>query len=137
MKQITAIALLAMASFAIANKSFAQDHAVRATVPFDFTVGDKLLPSGTYTITSTSNVVEIKNHDKPILALTVALRDHTESGSTGKLVFRQYGNQYFLHQILCDSAGMNLGIPSSKLEKRARLQEARVNQSGQTFVAAR
>ena len=50
MKRITAIALFAIASFAVADKSFAQGPTVQATVPFDFTVGNKLLPAGTYTI---------------------------------------------------------------------------------------
>ena len=50
MKRITAIALLAIANFALAGTSFAQSKGVRANVPFDFTVGKKLLPSGTYTI---------------------------------------------------------------------------------------
>ena len=50
MKRITAIALLAIANFAVAGTSFAQSRTVQAKVPFDFTVGNKLLPSGTYTI---------------------------------------------------------------------------------------
>ena len=44
MKRITAIALLAIANFALAGTSFAQSEAVRANVPFDFTVGKQLLP---------------------------------------------------------------------------------------------
>jgi hypothetical protein len=44
LKQITAVALLSIASFVTAGKALAQDRAVQATVPFDFTVGDKLLP---------------------------------------------------------------------------------------------
>ena len=50
MKRITAIALFAIANFALAGTSFAQSNGVRANVPFDFTVGNKLLPAGTYTI---------------------------------------------------------------------------------------
>jgi hypothetical protein len=138
MKHITAIALFAIASFAMADKSFAQDHAVRATVPFDFTVGTKLLPSGTYTIKSESpQVIVIENHDKPIAALSLVLPDSKKSRNGGKLVFNKYGDQYFLSEILCDSAEMNMAIPPSKLEKRTQLQNARLNTSTQTFVAAR
>ena len=50
MKRTTAIALLAIANCAISGTSFAQSNEVRATVPFDFTVENELLPSGTYTI---------------------------------------------------------------------------------------
>ena len=71
MKQITAVALLSIASLVTAGKALAQDRAVQATVPFDFTVGDKLLPSGTYTITSVSSgVIQIQNYDKHVTALS-------------------------------------------------------------------
>ena len=65
MKRITAIALLAIANFAVAGTSFAQSKAVQAKVPFDFTVGNKVLPSGMYTIEEESPwSIVIKNHDK-------------------------------------------------------------------------
>jgi hypothetical protein len=50
MKRITAIALFILAGLVSAGNVLAQDHGVRTTVPFDFTVGNKVLPSGTYTI---------------------------------------------------------------------------------------
>jgi hypothetical protein len=71
MKWITAVALLTIASIVSAGRALAQDRAVQATVPFDFTVGDKLLPSGTYTITSVSSgVILIQNYDKHVTALS-------------------------------------------------------------------
>ena len=50
MQRITAIALLATADFAMAGVLFAKSNGVQANVPFDFTVGSKLLPLGTYKI---------------------------------------------------------------------------------------
>ena len=44
MKRITAIALLAIANFAVAGTSFAQSKAVQAKVPFDFTWATRCLP---------------------------------------------------------------------------------------------
>ncbi len=55
MKRNFAIALFALSTLAAAGKAVAQDLAVQATVPFEFTVGGKLLPADTYTITSTSD----------------------------------------------------------------------------------
>jgi hypothetical protein len=136
MKRITAIALLAIASFAMADKSFAQDRAVRATVPFDFTVGSKLFPSGTYTIQSkSSQLIRIENRDKGVGVFTTAFQDGKKSGNGGKLVFHKYGDQYFLSEILCDSADMNLQIPASKLEQKTQLQEARLKTATETLVA--
>jgi hypothetical protein len=136
MKRITAIALLAIASFAMADNSFAQDRALRANVPFDFTVGSKLFPSGTYTIKSdSSQLITIQNRDKGVSAFSTVIQDGKKSGNGGKLVFHKYGDQYFLSEILCDSADMNLQIPASKLEQKVRLQEARLNTATQTLVA--
>jgi hypothetical protein len=136
MKRITAIALLAIASFAMADQSFAQDRALRATVPFDFTVGSKLFPSGTYTIESKSpHLIAIENREKGVSSFSTALPDSKKSGDGGKLVFHKYGDQYFLSEILCDSADMNLEIRPSKLEQKVRLQQARLETATQTLVA--
>jgi hypothetical protein len=138
MKRNTAIALLAIANLAMAGTSFAQSNGVRANVPFDFTVGDKLLPAGTYTIKEQSeHVIVIKNHDKPIAMLSLVNGDSNKSPNGGKLMFHKYGSQYFLSEILCDGANMNLQVPQSKAEKRTALQEATLRARGETFVAAR
>jgi hypothetical protein len=139
MKRTTAIALLAIANFAMAGTSFAQSNGVQATVPFDFTVGNKLFPSGTYTIkqqSMTANVISIRSHDKPIAVLSLVNRDSNKSPNGGQLLFHKYGGQYFLSEILCDQADINVAIPPSKTEKRARLQQATLESSSQTAVAA-
>ena len=138
MNRIKAIALLAIANFAMAGTSFAQSNGVRATVPFDFTVGDKLLPAGTYTIKEQSDhVIMVTNHDKPIAMVSLVNGDSNRSPNGGKLKFHRYGSQYFLSEILCDQADMNLQVPTSKTEKRIALQEAKLSARNDTFVAAR
>jgi hypothetical protein len=138
MKRITAIAFLAIANFAMAGTSFAQSNGVRANVPFDFTVGDKLLPAGTYTIKQASDrMIAITNHDKPIAAFSLVNKDSMKYPDGGELIFRKYGSQYFLSEILCRSANMDLQVPASKTEKRTVLQQARLSVRSETFVAAR
>ena len=138
MKRITAIALLAIANFAMAGMSFAQSYGVKANVPFDFTVGNKVLPAGTYQIQSKSGVViSIRNHDKPIAMLTTVDQDGASSKDGGKLIFHKYGDQYFLSEILSDSATMNVYVPRSKAETRVRLQQAMVHPASEVFIATR
>jgi hypothetical protein len=139
MKRTTAIALIAIANFAMAGTSFAQSNGVQATVPFDFTVGNKLFPSGTYAIkpeSMTANVISIRNHDKPIAVLSLVHRDSNKSPNGGQLLFHKYGGQYFLSEILCEQADMNVEITPSKAEKRAQLQQATLEPSSQIAVAA-
>jgi hypothetical protein len=137
MKRITAIALLAIANFALAGTSYAQSTGVRAEVPFSFAVGDKVLPAGNYTIKSESpHVIVIKNHDHPAeAALSLVNQASNGSPNGGKLLFQKYGSQYFLSEILCNSADMNLSIPPSKREKRAQRQQATLERSSTTLVA--
>ena len=90
MKRIPAIALLAIANFALAGTSLAQSNGVQAKVPFDFTVGDKVLPAGNYTIRSeSSHVIMIKNHDHPgeaasVLSINPAINLPTEENCCSK-----------------------------------------------------
>jgi hypothetical protein len=133
---ITSIALFALVSLVTVGSISAQERAVKANVPFDFTVGDKLLPAGTYTISAeNTGVIKIQNRDKHVVILTMTTSDGREA-KTGELVFNKYGDQYFLHEILCSSADMNMAVPTSKQEKRARVQEASLNSNGQQVYLA-
>ena len=138
MKRITAIVLSTLAGFVTAGTALAQDRAVQATVPFDFTVADKLLPSGTYTITpEASGVIMIENSDKHVADLGQTSYDSHESRKGGQLVFDRYGNQYFLSEILCQTAAMNVNVAPSKQEKRARSQQATLHNASQVYVATK
>jgi hypothetical protein len=138
MKRITTIALLTLASFVTVGSISAQERAVRANVPFDFTVGNKLVPAGTYTISSESvrspNVVVIRNGDQRIAIMSSAFAADNQSKQS-VLVFTRHGDQYFLHEILCSSRDMNLQLPASKAEKRAQTQEASLSTGNQVLVA--
>jgi len=71
MKRNIAIALLTLLSLAAVGQASAQQLAIQAAVPFEFTVGGKLLPADTYTITlSSPGVVQIQSADKHFTAVT-------------------------------------------------------------------
>jgi len=136
MKQITALALFSIAGFVSIGQAMAQDHAVQATIPFEFRAGNKALPAGTYIIaTGRDNLIVIKKQGQPDVVTTV-LRDARESRRQ-ELVFDQYGDRYFLREIRCQSAGMSLELPPTKLEKATRQQQAFIQQASQVFIAAR
>jgi hypothetical protein len=138
MKRITAIALLAIANFAMAGTSFAQSKTVRADVPFDFSVGNQLLPAGSYTIKAGSEgFIAIRNHNKPIAVITLVHRDRAKTPTGGKLIFHKYGDRYFLSEILSSWAVMNVTLPRSYMEKTVLLQQAMVHPSSEALIAAR
>jgi len=135
MKRITAIALLAFAGVIGTGKALAQDH-VSAKVPFNFTVGNKTLPAGTYSITRESDtVIAIRNHDSRDAILSMTSQESNQSAKN-VLVFDRYNGHYFLREILCETGKMNLGLPRSKSETRARELEAKTpSDTGQVLLA--
>jgi len=135
MKRITAIALLAFAGVIGTGKALAQDQ-VSAKVPFNFTVGNKTLPAGTYSITRESDtVIAIRNHDSRDAILSMTSQEPNQSAKN-VLVFDRYNGHYFLREILCETGKMNLGLPRSKGETRARELEAKTpSDTGQVLLA--
>lgn len=139
MKPTRAIALLTVGLLSATAGVLAQERAVMANIPFNFTVGTKLLPAGKYTISSpSSGVVQIKSADGQIASGLVAVQSYHESDRGTELIFNRYGDRYFLRRILCPSTSrLNLDIPSWKSEKKSRMREVRLQCDEQTLVAAR
>jgi hypothetical protein len=141
MNRISAIALIVAASFVTAGSAMAQDHRAQATVPFNFTVNGNSLPAGTYIVGSESsspNVITITDREKNVHLMAIAMPDSNTSGAANKLVFHRYGNQYFLSEVRCESASMNLALSTSKAEKRAKAaqtQEAGVRVNDDVMIA--
>jgi hypothetical protein len=136
MKRIITIAIFALTGILSVGSALAQATAIRVKVPFAFNAGDKLLPPGTYTITLVSaDVIRIQDRDQHISILSTETRDNRRSENGDELVFARYGDRYFLQEVLCDSAAMNVNLPATKSEEKSRVQEAVVQHSGQVLVA--
>ncbi len=78
------------------------DHRMRANVPFDFIVGDKTLPAGTYTISkpTLSGTLRIENVDsgESTVVMSTVVEGFRPNDET-KFVFKRYADQYFLDQV--------------------------------------
>ncbi len=138
MKWIPTLTLLALLALIALPGAMAQGVALKADIPFAFTVGDTPLPAGEYTVTSpVSGLIRVTNdrtHDTAILAVKHGNHD---PGADSKLLFTRYGDRYFLHRIFCPSAhAMNVDIAVWSREKRARSLEAKLNHGEQILVAA-
>lgn len=141
MKRISALALLTIASMATCIGAIGQQAAIKANIPFDFTVGDIWMPAGEYTISSpTREVVQVRSADLARTATIVSMESSHESGSGSQLLFDKYGDQYFLHRVLCPTVtSLNLDLPQGKPEKQARSRslEAKLHKGEETLVAAK
>ena len=137
MKRITAMALFTLAGLLGMGNASAQNHEVRATVPFNFMAGSKQLPAGNYSIVSVSDgTIEIRNRAGHVAILTEAVAGTAQAKNDGKLVFNRHNDRYFLREIRCESAAMNLRLPVTKLEKRESVEEAKVaSRGGEVLIA--
>jgi hypothetical protein len=78
---------------------------VRANIPFDFGVQNRVMPAGTYQLTysALSHGVVIRGVDDNNLNIFVMTYSSTDANrprdGKGKLVFNRYGGTYFLSQL--------------------------------------
>ena len=81
------------------------EYRIRANIPFDFSIGDKKLSSGKYSIgrarqNSDDTALSILDGDGRSKANTLSHAVQTlRSKDRTTLVFHRYGDQYFLYQV--------------------------------------
>ncbi|HEY2470834.1 MAG TPA: hypothetical protein VGI45_23775 [Terracidiphilus sp.] len=141
MKRIVGLALLSLATLGVTIGAQAQEHAIIVNVPFEFAVGNKVLPTGTYTVTShLPSYIKVESADRRLTAEITATQSHHDAGGSSKLVFNTYGNRYFLHRVLCANiSSLNADLPNSSSEKRARshAEEARLEPTETVLLASK
>ena len=134
MKRIFAIALFAASSLAAAGNLSAQNHQMKANIPFAFTMGSKTLPAGSYTISSlTPYTVTVRNNQNRMAAASAVYGNDKQSAKS-VLVFNRYGDQYFLKEILSPNA-RNVSVPRCKREQSAQREIAAQREGTETLVA--
>jgi len=96
----------------------------RATIPFDFYLGDTLLPAGNYAVErdeATLNLYGLQNNDRPVIAVSLFIPESSNVPlDSGKLVFHKYGDKYFLVQIWDPHLATEFVARTSTAEKNAR-----------------
>ncbi len=123
MKHIAALALFVASTLTATGVAVAQNQAVKANVPFNFSAGGAWLPAGTYTIGTAgihSNTIEVRNQEKGAGALALGMVDQNEPSKGGELVFHRIGASYFLSEVRYAHSSTKVDLPVSKAEKKAR-----------------
>ena len=107
---------------------------VKADIPFDFMVGNKEFKAGRYTVdrlstNNTAGTLIIRSADNNAAA------NFNVNSVTGKgdpqasLVFRRYGNQYFLAQIFDGQSREGFGLMKSKTEREVAKKHETITQN--------
>lgn len=123
---VAALAALALAAVPVTLMT--------AKIPFDFHVGNKTFPAGTYTVSRASSpgVVILRNQQEPKQNVAAITNDQWQRIANEKatLEFRRYGDQYFLAKVMPAGLGTNLELQKSRSEREAA--EGAKNLAGRT-----
>ena len=98
---ITLLVTVAFASALASVSAQTAGHNITASIPFEFNVGDKTLPAGQYAIgriNSDGTQLRISNRDDSASRLTQTVLVN-EPKEESVLVFKRYGDRYFLSQV--------------------------------------
>jgi hypothetical protein len=129
MKSTKQVALLLLFVMGVLTLAQAGPGPARFTVPFDFAVGTQVLPAGEYSVQpALSDRVLLRSHDGRTVTtvLAVPVKSQKASSETA-LVFKRYGERYFLSQIWTQGSEFGREVPASAAEQEARKQtEARL-----------
>lgn len=121
MNRVAAIALLAIAASMTAGNASAQSAVLKVDVPFNFSVGDTLLPAGSYAFgfdSKISDMLIIRGGTDSVRARVLGQRGSIGPGKASTLIFHRYGGQYFLSEAHFGSASNGVFLPETKLERQ-------------------
>ncbi len=121
--------LVAVTLVVLSDMAFAQLNSgsrVVAQVPFDFMVTNKLVPAGECSVnvaTMDGKTLTISNVGANVsLFSTSSLTEGKQAASHYALVFKRYGNRYFLAGIKLQGSKIAYRLPESRLEAELRAQ---------------
>jgi hypothetical protein len=122
-----ALAATAMVSTSTAT---AQGRQMEVKVPFAFHNGSQRLPAGVYRVEIQSEhlILLRGSHGSGYAMGNPQMSQHTTS--RGKVVFRRYGDQYFLREVWTNGSNTGIECLKSKQEKEAQIAAANIAPSG-------
>ena len=98
----------------------AQEPRVKANIPFDFVVGDRVLPAGEYQVRemgASGQLIAILSEDRKASALLSTSACATSGPlKSSKLVFHAIGGRYFLSQVWTEGYDQGRQLRESKAE---------------------
>ena len=95
---------------------------LKGNVPFEFVAGDRTIPAGTYSIQLAERYMCVTDANGQRLdAVITNPRQSNRKDEQPRLVFRQYGDRYFLSQIWTRSHRLDLPMPRAEQNLGASL----------------
>jgi hypothetical protein len=137
MKLCIAIMILCTTFVISGNAQTSSSLTIRARIPFTFTVGDKTLPAGVYTVSvlnpaSDRKALQIRSETGRVSAIIQTTGVTSDLAGNTKLVFRRYGETYFFAQ--AQVAGETTSLAATKTRAERASQRA-MRHGGHSTIA--
>ncbi|MDX6528431.1 MAG: hypothetical protein QOH41_721 [Blastocatellia bacterium] len=120
----TVIAMIALVgSMAVAARAQTSGRTqLIANIPFQFSVGNKTLPAGKYTVLavdadSANVVLKIQSQDGKMSAIVLMMAVTGKAQESAKLTFHRYGDQYFFAEAWVDGDTSGLQAQKPRAER--------------------
>ena len=135
LKKVSLLGAILLATVVTSAQAQSPSNRITARIPFDFSIGDRKLPAGKYSVGRVR-----QNYDDAVLSVDdeaghlkvlrtsipvriLDLNDHA------KLVFHRYGDQYFLYQVWAPGTTTGRQFPKSRAERDAQAATPVVGQT--------
>ena len=132
-KTVTMLTLLVTISLvaAVVSAKAQGSRTERATVPFDFNVGDSEMAAGRYQfkpMNELGNAVSVRGTESAQSAIKLTNNlVRVDPAPESKLVFNRYGNKYFLSEIWTPGVGTGRELFMSRQERAVKQEMAKDN----------
>lgn len=125
MNRIIAFALLLVGmSLGMASRASAQYPSVIVKVPFDFAVGNRVLPPETYKISPSGAFLSFNSNDWKHSVFALGLQSNSTTDGRDKLVFDYVNGRYFLRGIVSNWKRLSVQFPLSNAERKSQEMRA-------------
>jgi hypothetical protein len=119
MKRISIVTLLFAATILpVMPRLHAQDAFMKVTVPFEFAVGNKMLPAGEYQISHEGGSLRIQNRNTKTGLYVIPNPGDASLDRQSRLRFEHMNGVYFLKNIVAASSANSSEFPTSRLQRQ-------------------
>jgi hypothetical protein len=115
--------------------------ALRATIPFDFSVRGKVLPAGEYEIKRITDepgglvISSLNDKHERVMFETIPVEAGSIS-SRSEFVFQRYGDSYFLSEVIAGGEQIGRELLPSRQEKNLKREMASIKTEPETVALA-
>ena len=113
----------------------AQSNDLLATIPFEFRIGNSVMPAGQYRVQQATSVLSFRKQDgepKSVMLLT-SPDSRPAKSEQASLEFNRYGDVYFLTHVWNGGSGEGRSVPKSAMEKELISRAGQVQTAGITL----